>query len=148
MQIARVEKKMSCVRSWCAVFFAVTAILVLAERSRAQTEAPDSPSVSAASSEVVVTGEEVPSAYGAPPGFSRTRTSPLTTAYVLPPWAFFFGTIYEGQAFKHGPPDHLFTQEVEMGLPYRFGLAAETSFERFNGGGNISSVIIEGRYAL
>jgi len=139
---------MSCVRSWCAVFFAVTAILVLAERSRAQTEAPDSPSVSAASSEVVVTGEEVPSAYGAPPGFSRTRTSPLTTAYVLPPWAFFFGTIYEGQAFKHGPPDHLFTQEVEMGLPYRFGLAAETSFERFNGGGNISSVSIEGRYAL
>ncbi len=90
----------------------------------------------------------MPSAYGAPPGFSRTRTSPLTTAYVLPPWAFFFGTIYEGQAFKHGPPDHLFTQEVEMGLPYRFGLAAETSFERFNGGGNISSVSIEGRYAL
>src|SRR5438132_127725 len=87
----------------------------------------------AVSEQIVVTGEEVPSAYGAPPAFSRSRSSPLTNAYVLPPWAFFFGTIYEGDAFKHGPPDHLFTQEAEVGLPYRFGLAAETTFERFNG---------------
>ncbi len=102
----------------------------------------------AVSEQIVVTGEEVPSAYGAPPAFSRSRFSPLTNAYVLPPWSFFFGTIYEGDAFKHGPPDHLFTQEVEMGLPYRFGLAAETTFERFNGGGGASSISIEGRYAF
>jgi hypothetical protein len=85
--------------------------------------------------QVVVTGEEVPSAYGAPPAFSRSRFSNVTQAYVLPPWAFFFGEIYEGQGFRHGPPDHLFTQEVEMGLPYRFGVAAEAKFERFKGGG-------------
>src|SRR5205085_1293777 len=85
--------------------------------------------------EIVVTGEEVPSAYGAPPGFSRSRFSNITQAYVLPPWAFFFGEIYEGQGFRHGPPDHLFTQEIEMGLPYRFGVASEAKFERFNGGG-------------
>jgi len=30
--------------------------------------------------EVVVSGEEVPSAYGAPPGFSRSRFSNLTQA--------------------------------------------------------------------
>ncbi|PYJ49765.1 MAG: hypothetical protein DME83_10915 [Verrucomicrobia bacterium] len=66
--------------------------------------------------EIVVTGEEVPSAYGAPPGFSRSRFSNITQAYVLPPWAFFFGEIYEGQGFRHGPPDHLLTQEIEMGL--------------------------------
>src|SRR5207244_13458779 len=70
--------------------------------------------------EVVVSGEEVPSAYGAPPGFSRSRFSNTTQAYVLPPWAFFFGEIFEGQGFRHGPPDYLFTQEIEMGLPYRF----------------------------
>ena len=102
----------------------------------------------AATEQVVVTGEEIPSAYGAPPGISRTRFAPLTTAYVLPPWAFYFGTIYEGQSFREGPPDHLFTQEVEMGLPYRFGVAAEASFERFNGGGGPSNVSIEARYAL
>src|SRR5215217_6750393 len=43
--------------------------------------------------------EEVPSAYVAPPEFSRSRFSNTVNAYVLPPWAFFFGTLYEGQAF-------------------------------------------------
>src|SRR6266576_443781 len=98
--------------------------------------------------EIVVTGEEVPSAYGAPPGFSRSRFSNTTQAYVLPPWAFFFGEIYEGQGFRHGPPDHLFTQEIEMGLPYRFGVAAEAKFERFNGGGGAETVSLEARWAL
>src|SRR5437870_5582047 len=97
---------------------------------------------------VVVTGDDVTSAYGAPGGPSRARFAPLTSAYVLPPWTFYFGTIYEGSAFRDGPPDHLFTEEVEMGLPHRFGLAAETSIERFNGGGGFSTVSIEGRYAL
>jgi hypothetical protein len=97
---------------------------------------------------VVIRGEEIPSAYGAPPGISRTRFSPLLTAYVLPPWTFFFGELYEGNAFRHGPPDHLFTQEIEMGLPYRLGVAAEANFERFNGGGGPSTASIEARYAL
>src|ERR1700716_2104122 len=82
----------------------------------------------AAAESVVVTGEEVPSAYGAPPGFSRAKFSNLTQAYVLPPWAFYFGEIYQGSAFRHGPPDHLFTQAGALGSPYRFGLAAEGTF--------------------
>jgi hypothetical protein len=102
----------------------------------------------ATSESIVVTGDDIGSAYGAPGGFSRTRFAPLTTAYVLPPWTFYFGTIYEGQSFHEGPPDHLLTQEVEMGLPHRFGLAMETSFERFNGGGGASTTSIEGRYAF
>jgi len=97
---------------------------------------------------IVVTGEEVPSAYGAPPGISRSRFSNTTQAYVLPPWAFFFGEIFEGQGFRHGPPDYLFTQEIEMGLPYRFGVAAESKFERFNGGGGAETVSLEARWAL
>ena len=101
-----------------------------------------------AEQEVVVTGEEVPSAYGAPPGLSRSRFSNTTQAYVLPPWAFFFGEIFEGQGFRHGPPDYLFTQEIEMGLPYRFGVAAESKFERFNGGGGAETVSLEARWAL
>jgi hypothetical protein len=97
---------------------------------------------------VVVTAEEVPSAYGAPPGLSRSRLSNTVNAYVLPPWSFFFGELYEGQGFRHGPPDHLFTQEVEMGLPYRFNVAAEAGFERFDGGGGARSVSLEARWAL
>src|SRR6266536_1974687 len=98
--------------------------------------------------EIVVTAEEVPSAYGAPPGISRSRLSNTTQAYVLPPWSFFFGEIFEGQGFRHGPPDYLFTQEIEMGLPYRFGVAAESKFERFNGGGGAETVSLEARWAL
>src|SRR5437764_8326369 len=97
---------------------------------------------------IVITGEEVPSAYGAPPGFSRSRFSNAVNAYVLPPWAFFFGELFEGQGFRHGPPDYLFTQEVEMGLPYRFNVAAETQLERFNGGGGVQTVSLEARWAL
>src|SRR5438046_5607939 len=97
---------------------------------------------------IVVTGEEVPSAYGAPPGLSRSRFSNVTQAYVLPPWSFFFGELFEGQGFRHGPPDYLFTQEVEMGLPYRFNIAAESQFERFNGGGGAQTVSLEARWAL
>ena len=92
--------------------------------------------------------EEVPSAYGAPPQFSRSRFSNAVNAYVLPPWAFFFGELFEGQGFRHGPPDYLFTQEIEMGLPYRFNVAAETQFERFNGGGGAQTVSLEARWAL
>jgi len=97
---------------------------------------------------VVVTAEEVPSAYGAPPGLSRSRFSNAVNAYVLPPWSFFFGELYEGQGFRHGPPDHLFTQEIEMGLPYRFNIAAEGQFERFDGGGGAQTVSLEARWAL
>ena len=97
---------------------------------------------------IVVTAEEVPSAYGAPPGLSRSRFSNTTQAYVLPPWSFFFGELFEGQGFRHGPPDYLFTQEIEMGLPYRFNVAAEAGFERFNGGGGAQTVSLEARCAL
>src|SRR5690242_5868807 len=99
--------------------------------------------------DVVVSGEtDIRSAYGAPGTFSRTRFSPTTTAYVLPPWQFVLASIYEGDGFQHGLPDHVFTQEMEMGLPYRLGVAAETAIERFNGGGGFETVSLEGRYAL
>src|SRR5216117_2410487 len=97
---------------------------------------------------IVVTAEEVPSAYGAPPGLSRSRFSNVVNAYVLPPWSFFFGELFESAGFRHGPHDYLFTQEVEMGLPYRFNVAAETGLERFNSGGRVQTVSLEARWAL
>src|SRR5262245_66161184 len=68
--------------------------------------------------------EEVHSAYGAPPEFWRSRFSNAVNAYVLSPWAFFFGELFVGQWLRHGPPGYLFTQEVEMRLHYRFNVAA------------------------
>ena len=40
---------------------------------------------------IVVQGDELPSAYGAPGAFSRSRFSTLTNAYVLPPWGVYRG---------------------------------------------------------
>src|SRR6266700_1109089 len=97
---------------------------------------------------LVVTGEEVPSAYGAPPGLSRSRFSNLTNAYVLPPGAVFAGLIYKGDALRFNRPDHSFTQEVEIGLPYRFGVAIENTIEAFRGHTQERTFSIEGRYAL
>ncbi len=97
---------------------------------------------------ITVTGDELPSAYGAPGAFSRSRFSPLTTAYVLPPGSVYAGFIYEGDIFREGQPDNVFTQEVEVGLPYRFGIAAENRIERFIGDTENSSFSVEARYAL
>lgn len=99
-------------------------------------------------SRVVVTGEEVPSAYGAPVALSRSRFSNLVNAYVLPPGAVYAGLIYQGDALKYNQPDHMFTQEVEIGLPYRFGVAIENSVERFRGTTQDRSFSVEARYAF
>jgi hypothetical protein len=102
----------------------------------------------ATAEEMVVTGEEVPSAYGAPPAFSRSRFSNLTTAYVLPPGAVFAGLIYQGDAVRFNRPDHRFTQEIEVGLPYRFGIAVENSIEAFRNNTQERTFSLEMRYAL
>jgi hypothetical protein len=102
----------------------------------------------ALSERLVVTGEEVPSAYGAPPSFSRTRFSNLTNAYVLPPGAVFAGLIYQGDSLRFNRPDHSLTQEIEVGLPGRFGLAIENTIENFRGRTQERTFSVEARYAL
>ena len=97
---------------------------------------------------IVVQGDELPSAYGAPGGFSRSRASALTNAYVLPPGGVFAGLIYEGDLNAHGPTDHFFTQEIEVGLPYRFGVAIENEVEFAQGDASNRAFSIEARWAL
>jgi hypothetical protein len=97
---------------------------------------------------VVVVGEEVPSAYGAPPDFSRNRFSNLVNSYVLPPGAVYAGLIYQGDALHFNQPDHRFTQEVELGLPCRFGVAVENTVEWFRGRNQERTFSLEGRYAF
>lgn len=102
----------------------------------------------AAATSIVITGEEAGSAYGAPPSLSRSRFTPAVTAYVLPPWAVFAGVIYQGDALRYNRPDHIFSQEIELGLPGRFGVAIENSVEGYRGHWQDRSISIEGRWAL
>ncbi len=97
---------------------------------------------------MIVRGEEVPSAYGAPQALSRARFSNLVSAYVLPPWAVYAGAIYQGDALRYNRPDHRYSQEIELGLPYRFGVAIENQIETFRGTTQERTFSIEGRYAF
>ena len=127
---------------------ACVALAMAAPLARGQELDRSSVSGPAASQRVVVTGEGVASAYGAPASFSRSRFANLTNAYVLPPFAVYAGLIYEGNALRYDHPDHLFTQEIELGLPYRFGVAIENGQEAYRNRGQETTLSFELRYAL
>ncbi len=121
---------------------------VLAQVAASTTPTTDSTTPTVSESEIIVRGDEFPSAYGAPGGLSRSRFSPITNGYVLPNGAVFAALIYEGDFAKGDPPDHMLTQEIEVGLPYRFGVAIENSLEFFNGESANKSFSVEARWAL
>ena len=97
---------------------------------------------------LTVIGQGPLSAYGAPEAFSRSRFGTLAQAYVLPPFTVYTGLDYEFTSPRQGFPDHLFTQEFEIGLPNRFGVAMENNVDAFHGSVNESSTSFEMRYAL
>jgi hypothetical protein len=117
------------------------AFFALNQSLRAQTTAAEP---------IVVTAEEVevPSAYGAPSAFSQSRFAPLTNTYVLPPGEIYSSVIYEDDVVHFRSPDHHWTEECEIGLPYRFNLAFETDIQRYQGDLQASTFSVEGRYAF
>jgi hypothetical protein len=98
--------------------------------------------------DVVVEAEELPSAYGAPPDLSRGRISTLTKSYVLPPFSVELESGYELDVFRHGPPLHLFNQEIELGLPGRFTVGMQNQLDRSDDRGGERSLGLEARFAL
>lgn len=102
----------------------------------------------ATSEHIVVTAEPLPTAYGAPTSFSQSRFSPLTNAYVLPPGAVYASLIYEDDVVHFRPPDHHWTEEVEIGLPYRFNIAFENDIQHFDGDTQDATFSVEARYAF
>ncbi len=99
-------------------------------------------------SRIIVTGDELPSAYGAPGAFSKSRFSAITNAYVLPPGAVFAALIYQGDVFSDKPTKSKISQEIEIGLPYRFGIAMENKIENVDSDTVNKSVNFEARWAL
>ena len=87
---------------------------------------------SAQNRDITVEAEELPSAYGAPPDLSHGRISTLTKSYVLSPYSFELEMGYEGSAFRHGAPSHLFRQELEMVLPARFTVVLQNELQHFS----------------
>jgi len=91
---------------------------------------------------------EIIGPYNQPRWSARGRFSANTDVYVLPPLSFFLDVDYHGTFPRRGKPDNLFTQEFELGLPYRFQVAFELSQEAQDGHRQIPGAVIEARYAL
>jgi hypothetical protein len=92
-------------------------------------------------------GEEIIGPYNQPRWSARGRFSADTDVYVLPPYSFYLDLDYHGTFPRVGKSDHLFTQEFELGLPYRFQVAFELNQELQDGRGQIPFVTFEGRWA-
>src|SRR5216684_1834977 len=129
--------------SFCRPRHAMLAVLLLAGSTAANAQEIENRQVV-----VQAEGEELPTAYGAPPDMSHGRISTLTKSYVLSPFSFELEAGYEGSAFHHGLPSQLFRQEIEMGLPARFTVGVQNQVEHFAGETRDRSFTLEARYAL
>ena len=86
--------------------------------------------------------------YHQPRWSTRGRFSADTDVYVIPPGLFFVDVDYQGTIPRHGESVHLFTQEFEVGLPYRFQFAYENNVEVRGGQTQVTIQTLEARYAL
>ena len=92
--------------------------------------------------------DELIGPYNQPRWAARGRFSSSTDIYVLPPYEFNIDLDYTGTIPKHGKTQNLFTQEFELGLPYRFQIAYENNFVLQKDHSQVTRQTIEGRYAL
>jgi len=94
-------------------------------------------------------GEDIVGPYNQPRWSARGRFSADTDVYVLPPYSLFLDLDYHGTFPRHrGKPDHVFVQEIELGLPHRFQVAWEFYQELINGQLQLQQTLIEARYAF
>jgi hypothetical protein len=94
-------------------------------------------------------GEDIVGPYHQPRWSARGRFSADTDVYVLPPYSLFLDLDYHATFPRHrGKPDHVFVQELEIGLPYRFQIAWEFYQELITGHRQLQQTLIEARYAF
>jgi hypothetical protein len=92
--------------------------------------------------------QELVGPYHQPRWTTRGRFSTDTEVYVIPPGLFFVDVDYQGTVPRHGKSVHLFTQEFEVGLPYRLQFAYENNVEVREGHTQVTTQNLEARYAL
>ena len=91
---------------------------------------------------------EEPGGYGQPQWAERSRASATTKLYVLSPFEVFVGAISESDFLRHRDAIHDLTQEIEIGLPWRFELDFENRLGLAKTRLSESKASAGGRYAL
>ncbi|MDQ6911946.1 MAG: hypothetical protein M3119_00260 [Verrucomicrobiota bacterium] len=103
---------------------------------------------------IVVSGAEAeeefeePGDYGQPQWAERSRASATTKLYVLSPFEVFLGVVSESDFLAHNYFAGDLTQEIEIGLPYRFELDLENHLGLTSRLVAESEVSVGARYAL
>jgi hypothetical protein len=144
-------KRISIIRSlFLSLALALLAVTLCCGALTALAEEPQT--AVAVLPEVTVHGvrpsQELIGPYNQPRWSARGRFSSSTDIYVLPPYEFNIDLDYTGTIPKHGETRNLFTQEFELGLPYRFQIAYENNFVLQKEHSQVTRQTIEGRYAL
>ncbi|MDP9254450.1 MAG: hypothetical protein M3O66_05870, partial [Verrucomicrobiota bacterium] len=91
---------------------------------------------------------EEPGGYGQPQWAERSRASSTTKLYVLSPYEFFVGFLSESDFPRHGKSTHDLSQEIELGLPYRFEIGFENHLGFVGSRAAETMANIEARYAF
>ena len=91
---------------------------------------------------------EEPGGYGQPQWAERSRASATTKLYVLSPFEAFVGFLSESDFLGHQDSVHDLTQEIEIGLPYRFELDFENHIGVAGSRAAESEASVGARYAL
>ena len=86
--------------------------------------------------------------YAQPAWAERSRMSSTTSVYVLSPYEFFVGNIWEGDFSRHGKAAHDFVQEIDVGLLHRFELGLENELGLIGGDAHETAAAFEARYAF
>ena len=105
---------------------------------------------------VVVTGENESEhdqftelgEYAQPAWAERSRMSSTTSVYVLSPYEFFVGNIWERDFGRNGGAIHDLMQEIDIGLLHRFELGVENEAGVIDGDAHETSGVLEARYAF
>ena len=103
--------------------------------------------------EVTVTGEptlkeDKPIGENQQPEWTARRRFVTTRVYVQPPWQVEAETGWDATYGRSGPPHHLLTQEIEIGLPHRLQLDYEYAETVDRGHWDYASSSFEVRWAL
>lgn len=86
--------------------------------------------------------------YAQPAWAERSRFTSTTNVYVLSPFEFFAGNLWEADFDRNGRTVHELTQEIDFGLPHRFELGIENRIHISDSDRRDASAALEARYAF
>jgi len=122
-----------------AAAIAITTTFCAAQNQAAEPPGPDPSDSPFSMPAVIVTGtnalrDEFLLGPNQQPEWTARRPWATTRVYVHPPWQTAFELGWDASFLRHGKPQHLLQEEIELGLPHRFQVDFENHDQNFREG--------------